>query len=77
MVTGVDLDAELQRSTTKPSSAKTSMPSIAVMSDAPSAAADPTSPPPPGAGGTAFPPGRRSARGRELFYFNEATGESA
>ena len=35
MVTGVDPDAELQRSTTKPLVTKTSMPSIAVVSAAP------------------------------------------
>ena len=59
MVTGVDPDAELQRSTTKLLVTKTSMPSIAVVSAAPSAAADPTPPPPPGAARRAAPPGRR------------------
>ena len=80
MVTGVDPDAELQRSTTKPLVTKTSMPSIAVMSDAPSAGADPTPPPPPGASGAApLPPGWEEAADEDgnVFYFNEATGESA
>jgi len=50
------------------------------MSDAPSAGADPMPPPPPGAGGAApLPPGWEEAADEDgnVFYFNEATGESA
>ena len=80
MVTGVDPDAELQRSTTKPLVTKTSMPSIAVVSDAPSAAADPRA---AAAAGRrrrrAAPTGVKEAADEDgnVFYFNEATGESA